>query len=233
MGEMDIFDIKNPDGSIKTKEEFLEVFEEIYDEVLEEEKDCIGLHQSTDIDEIINNFDFSERTVYITDEITQDTANSIFTLIRFWNTVDKKNNLAKEARKPIKFYINTPGGDLDSVLSIISTMQTSKTPIYTYTVGIGYSGGFFIGICGSKKFGMPYSSYLFHEGCSMDSGDSRKFIQRVDFYKTNLNRLKKIVLANTSITEEEYNEKIKDDWFFTAEEAKRYGVIDEIIEEIE
>ena len=64
----------------------------------------------------------------------------------------------------------------------------------------------------------------------MDGGDAHKFIQRAKFYETQLKRLKKIVLKDTKITEEEYSIHKDSDWFMDPEEALRYGVIDEIVE---
>lgn len=234
----------NKDGTIKSKEEFLKSVESIYDEMKEKyeskTKDTYDSYLDylndeeniINVDDVLNTFDFLERTIYLAEEIKSEHANSVFNLIKFWNTMDVKDELPIEEREPIKIYINTPGGDLDAVFSIISSIKASKTPVYTYTIGTGYSGGFFIGICGHKRFGFPYSSFLFHEGCTMDGGDAHKFLQRTAFYKEQLNRLKEITIKNTKITEFEYENHIKDDWFFRPEDAIKYGVIDEIVTEI-
>ena len=65
----------------------------------------------------------------------------------------------------------------------------------------------------------------------MDGGDAHKFIQRTDFYKKQLARLKKLVIDNTKISSEQYDEYRKDDWFMEPEDALKYGVIDEIVKE--
>lgn len=226
-------------GDLKSKEDFLKEVEEFYDEAAElnTEKD---LCQSAfdiitdpesliDVEATIENFDFRERSIFIVEEIEQHHANSVFEMINFWNTIDEYDDVPDEERIPIKIYINSPGGDLNAVFSIISSIKASRTPVHTVTFGTGYSGGFFIGISGHKRYGFPYSSYMFHEGSVMDGGDSHKFLQNVDFYKKQMKRLKNIVVDNTKITSEQYDEHKKDDWFFDAEEAIQNGVIDEII----
>ena len=108
----------------------------------------------------------------------------------------------------------------------------SKTPVWTITIGRGYSGAFFIGSAGHKRYGYPHSSYLFHEGCAQDGGDAHKFLQGVKFYEKQLSMLRKITLKQTGLTGDDYKKHRKDDLWMTAEEALKYGVIDEIIEEL-
>ena len=151
--------------------------------------------------------------------------------IRFWNHVDNFDGVELEERMPIKVYINTPGGDVQAVFNIISAIKMSKTPVYTITYGCGYSGGFFIGICGHKRYCFMNSSFLFHEGMNIDGGDAHKFLQHVDFYKHQLKKIKEITVNNTKITSDEYEEHKKDDWFFSPAEALHYGLVDEILEE--
>ena len=143
-----------------------------------------------------------------------------------------EDNIPIEEREPIKIYIDSPGGDLDATFSIIDAIALSKTPVWTVTIGRGCSGAFFIGIAGHKRFGFPHSTYLFHEGCAENGGDAHKFIQGVKFYETRLEMLKEHTLKHTKITEEKYKKHKKDDLWMTAEDAIKYGVIDEILTEI-
>lgn len=180
---------------------------------------------------VLDTFDFASRTIYITDEIEHMNSYEVIRRIRFWNRIDEIDGIEPEKRIPIKIYINTPGGDVQEVFNIISAIKISKTPVHTITYGSGYSGGFFLGICGHRRFGFANSSYLFHEGMAMDMGDAHKFLQHVEYYKFQLKKIKNITLENTKITSDEYDAKHKDDWFMTPSEALHYGVIDEIIEE--
>lgn len=241
-----VIELLNENGEVKTKEEFIKDVENLYDSMKEqydEETNEINENMSAfniftdpeaqiDVESTLQTYDFSDRSIYLTEEIEQSHANSVFEMIKFFNNIDEMDEIPIEEREPIKIYINTPGGDLDAVFSIIGSIKISKTPVHTITIGTGYSGGFFIGICGHKRFGLPYSSYLFHEGASMDGGDAHKFLQRASFYKLQLKRLRKIVTSHTSISDEKYEKFRKDDWFMDADEALKYGVIDEIIQEL-
>lgn len=231
-----IISFYNDDGSLKSKTELLDNVSEIYDSISNGEGPTfydMVTDPELNIDpvEVLTTFDFNNRTLYITKEITSAMADDFFQIVNFWNVVDNKDN--NENPLPIKVYINTPGGEIDAVLSIISTIKASTTPVYTIITGTGYSGGFLIGISGHKRFCLQHSSFLFHEGAAaLGSSDAHKLIQEVDFYKFQLEKLKSIVLENTKITEQEYNNHKKDDWFFDAETALQYGIIDEIITKI-
>lgn len=182
-----------------------------------------------DTEATLTTFNFFKRTIYIVDEIEPAHADAVFESINFWNKADEIDKIPVKNREPINIYINTPGGDLNAAFSIIGAIKASKTPVNTITYGTGYSAGFFIGICGHKRYGLPYSSYLLHEGSSMQAGDSQKFLQNANFYKCQLGLLKKIVLENTKIPKKTYEKKLADDWFMTVEDALKFGVIDEVL----
>lgn len=198
-----------------------------------EEKEFCCLEDTTvDIESTLNTFSFYNRSLYINEPIENSHAKSIHKFFKLWNTADEAEEIPVEDRTPIKIYINTPGGDLNAVFSIINSITSSKTPVYTVTIGSGYSGGFFIGIVGHKRFAYPYSSFLFHEGMIVEDGDAHKFLQKAEFYKKQLASLENIVLKHTKITKKIYEKNKKNDWYFDSEEALQYGIIDEIINEI-
>lgn len=230
--------IYNQDGTIKSKENFLQDVEKVYDSIVSESiydadniEDIIT-DPAVDLndEQIISNFNYLSRSLYLTGEITQEIASKIFQMINLWNEIDSSNEIEDDDRNPIKIYINTPGGDLDATFSIIGAIKASKTPVHTITIGQAYSGGFLIQISGDKKFCYPYSSFLFHEGSSFDCGDAHKFIQHTEFYKTQLNIMKELIINNTKISESEYESHHKDDWFITAKEAVEKGIVDTILE---
>lgn len=152
-------------------------------------------------------------------------------VIRFWNSVDNEENIPVEERKPIKIFIHSPGGLLTSTFTIIDAIKMSKTPVYTIAMGETYSGGFFTFLAGHKKFAYPHASFLYHEGATANGGDANKFRNFAKFYEVQLEQLRQVVLDNSSISEEEYEKHIKDDWWLTAEEAVNYGIADAIITE--
>ena len=180
-------------------------------------------------DDIINLDEALDRTAYIGD-ITTVLGTTISSLIRFWNKWDDKHNIAIEDRKPIKLYINSNGGDLDGTFTIIDAIRLSNTPVWVINEGKAYSGGFFIFIAGHKRFAYEHSSFLYHEGSTGTQGTAGQFQNYTAFYKKQLDQLKDIVLKYTNITEEQYKEIHKDDYWMTAEEALQDCVCDVILE---
>ena len=165
-------------------------------------------------------------------EIDGNVGDAIDSYIRFFNRQDEQDGIPVEERVPIKIYIDSPGGDLIATFTMINSIRMSKTPVWTINIGAAYSGGFFTFIAGHKRFAYPLASFLFHEGSTGTSGDAGKFRNFADFYKKELDNLKKVVLEYTDITEEDYEKHINDDWWFTAEEALKYGICDEITKEL-
>lgn len=228
-------DIMNEDGSLKSKEDFLNEMAALYDAIEDTvdeqsfltEDDCCGSMEVMDI------VSFKERMLWLNGEIVPDTARDIGTAkeivdkIITWNKQDK--DIPVEERKPINLIINSEGGDMMQALTIIDIITASKTPVHTYVIGMAYSAAFLIALCGAKRFGTKNSTYLFHEGMAGFMGDAHKLLQGVQFYKnTLLKKTKKIVLDNSKIDNDMYEEHVKDDWFFDANEAIKLGVIDEI-----
>lgn len=183
-------------------------------------------------DQLVDHYQsFNDRNIVI-GEIGYEIAVAVDSIIRFWNKVDEEAGLAVEERKPIKIYLHSPGGFLTSTFTMIDAIKMSKTPVYTIAMGETYSGGFFIFLAGHKKFAYPHASFLYHEGATANGGDANKFRNFAKFYEVQLEQLRQVVLNNSSISEEEYEKHIKDDWWLTAEEAVKYGIADEILTEL-
>ena len=165
-------------------------------------------------------------------EIDTVVADSVDSYIRFFNRLDKEENIPIEERKPVLIYIDSQGGDLMGSFTIIDSIKASETPVWTINIGMAYSGGFFVFLAGHRRFSYKNASFLFHEGSTAQWGDAHKFNNFADFYKRILKRLKNHVIENSEITEEEYEKHIKDDWWLTPEEAIEYGICDEIVEKV-
>ena len=197
----------------------------LIDSLIDAEKDN---YDFTDVVDLHNGID---RNMHL-GEISNDVADAIDNFIRFFNKQDNQNNTPIEERKPIKLFIDSIGGDIMGTLTIIDSIRQSDTPVYTINTGQAYSGGFFCFIAGHKRICYPNASFLFHEGSTGTFADANKFNNWADFYKKILKRLRNITLDFTNITEEEYNEHQKDDWWFFAEEALEKGICDEISTEL-
>ena len=193
--------------------------------LVESDKDQYDFGDITDLSNALN------RQLNV-GEIDGNVGDAIDSYIRFFNRQDEQDGIPVEERVPIKIYIDSLGGDLIATFTMINSIRMSKTPVWTINIGAAYSGGFFTFIAGHKRFAYPLASFLFHEGSTGTSGDAGKFRNFADFYKKELDNLKKVVLEYTDITEEDYEKHINDDWWFTAEEALEYGICDEITKEL-
>jgi ATP-dependent Clp protease protease subunit len=184
---------------------------------------------AADFDKVLETNAYFQREILVGD-IDPDLGVAINTLIRVYNQFDNENNIPVAQRKPIKIFIDSNGGDLDAAFTIIDSIKLSKTPVWTINIGTAYSGGFFIFINGHKRFAAPLSTFLYHEGSTANVGDAGKFNNFADFYKKQLELLKKITISCTNITEEMYKEHQKDDWWIDANEALELGICDEIVD---
>lgn len=188
------------------------------------------LNQSSikDFESLSEYVDIVNRNIYIGD-IEEITGTAVDSFIRLYNMIDKQLNIPVEERIPIKIFINSNGGDLTATCTAIDAIKMSKTPVHTINQGRAYSGGFLIYICGHKRYSFLSANFLFHEGSTVMGGDAHKFESAADYYKKRREKMKKLVLDNTKISPELYDEKKKDDWWFDTEEAEKLGMVEVIV----
>ena len=208
----------------------MNIFEFDLDNVLPEVFDNVK-EDTKDFSSIINLNANLNREVYLYD-IEEGTGASIDAYIRFWNEQDKKNNIPKEEREPIKLIIDSGGGLLTDTFTIIDSIKASETPVIGICIGIAYSGGFFSFIACHKRYAYPHASFLFHEGSTSSGGTSTQFANFASFYKKQLEQIKDIVIENTNISEKEYAEIKKDDVWYNVKDGIEKGFIDKVISNI-
>ncbi len=118
---------------------------------------------------------------------------------------------------------------MDDGFELIDTIRASKTPVYTINVGYAYSMGFLIMLAGHKRFSMPSSKFLLHDGSNFAWGSSAKIRDQMAFQEKFEARVKDYIISRTNITPKEYDKKYRVEWYMFADEAKAYGVIDSIV----
>lgn len=150
-----------------------------------------------------------------------------------WNREDI--GLSIEERKPIKLMFFSYGGQIDINYSFIDLIQKSKTPVWGVNMGQACSAACFIFIACHKRFAMPRSSYLIHQGGVEGgfSGTYEQVIAAIMEYQRQIKELGEYLLQYTNITEDMLNEKFDSEWYLTAEEAVKLGVADEIVNDID
>jgi ATP-dependent protease ClpP protease subunit len=150
-----------------------------------------------------------------------------------WNREDI--GLPIEERRPIKLMFFSYGGQIDINYSFIDLIQKSKTPIWGVNMGQACSAACFIFIACHKRFAMPRSSYLIHQGGVEGgfSGTYEQVVAAIMEYQRQIEELGQYLLQYTNITEEMLNEKFDSEWYLTAEEAIKLGVADKIVDDID
>ena len=179
------------------------------------------------VEEIMWLRDLQQRKLFLNCEVSQGSVDEIIHAILQYNKDDK--GIKPEERKPILLYICSNGGEVDAGYSLIDVIETSKTPVYTINLGYWYSMAFIIGIAGHKRFATRNSKILCHDGMSMVYASGSKAQDQMDFYKRLEARTKAHILKYTKISEELYQNKVRYEWYVFADEAKKLGIIDQII----
>ena len=187
------------------------------------------LDNNLTIENIITNHEAIEREICI-GAFDPVMASDIISRIRFYNALDDKEGLSPEDRKPIKLIIDSCGGDLTACFSIIDAIELSKTPVHAYVIGNALSCGFLLTINCHKRFGYAHSTYLFHKGSAGIQGTADQVKSFTKYYdEVQLSQIKDFVLTKTNITPKKYKSIEKDDYYISAKEALKLGVIDEIL----
>ncbi len=132
----------------------------------------------------------------------------------------------------INFYINSPGGAVDDTLALYDTMQFLSSPVATYCIGRAYSGGAVLLASGQKgkRYILPHAKVMIHQpygGVTGQASDIKIQAEQIIKMKKGLNQ----ILANH--TGQPFDTVAKDaerDKYFDAEEAKAYGLVDEVLQ---
>lgn len=134
----------------------------------------------------------------------------------------------------IHFYINCPGGSVTATLAIYDTMQYMECPISTYCMGIAASGAAIILAAGTKgkRYALPNSKVMIHQPWGQVGGQVSDIeIQATEILKER-HRLNEILAKHTGQPLERIEKETDRDRFFGAEEAKEFGLVDEVIKKI-
>lgn len=172
----------------------------------------------------------NDRIFWIDVEITDSLFEYSKQIIRF-NQEDK--DIPVDNRKPIKFFINSPGGDLEVMLAFIGLMQISKTPIYTINAGVSYSAAGLILMAGHKRFALPNTQALIHTGSGQIGGTYDQTTEQMKNYKQMVEKMKDFIISHTNIDQKLFKKNQSKDWFITTDEQLSLGIVDKIVEDLD
>lgn len=171
-----------------------------------------------------------ERKIYL-DFVVDDYVLGIQRMILRWNMEDR--GLDPAQRQPIRLYIMSYGGSMDYMWTLIDSINTSVTPVYTYNMGQAASAASLIFMSGRKRFMMPNAKVVIHEGSASFEGDAIKVKDQSDSYKKDLRRMKEYILSHSAISRAQLMKKRANDWELDAQLCLDNKVCDAIINSIE
>lgn len=166
----------------------------------------------------------SDRIIFLKGAVNEDSANSIVAQILLLDQMDKD--------RPIHFYINSPGGSVTDGLAIVDTMRQVHAPVHTYCVGCAASMGAILLSSGDKRASLPNSWIMIHEpNQTFRNATFTTTDQEIDtaLMIKMRDQLSTILSKNTGQRLSKIKKDCQRDFWMTAEEAKEYGIIDEIL----
>ena len=185
--------------------------------------------ESAMLDDVFYLKDLKQRKLFLNTDVDQLSVFEIVKHIMQFNKEDK--GLEVSERTPILLYITSNGGEVDSGFELIDVIESSKTPVYTINLGYEYSMGFLIGLAGHKRFATRNAKFLMHDGSQFIFNSGAKAQDQMEFQKKVEERVREYILEHSSLTDEEYDSKLRVEWYLFAEEAKEKGCVDCIIGE--
>lgn len=195
-----------------------------YDYEIEIEK---ALLDAGMIEELFYLNDLKQRKLFLNVDIDQLAVADIVKHIMQYNAEDR--GIDPKDRQPILLYVTSNGGEVDSGFELIDIILNSKTPVYTINLGYQYSMGFLIGLAGHKRYATENAKFLMHDGSNFVYNSGAKAQDQMEFQRKVEERVKQYILSRSKLTNEEYDSKLRVEWYLFASEAKDKGFVDYII----
>lgn len=164
-----------------------------------------------------------DRIILLGDEVNNATANAIIAQLLFLE--------ADDPDKDIFLYINSPGGSVSAGLAIYDTMNFIKPDVSTVCLGMAASMGAFLLAAGAKgkRFALPNSEIMIHQPMGGASGQATDIAIHAEHILRTRENLNKILAERTGQSLEQIKQDTERDNFMTAEQAKAYGLVDEVM----
>ena len=164
-----------------------------------------------------------ERIIFLGEEVNDVSASVIVAQLLFLE--------ADDPNKDIQLFINSPGGSVTAGLAIYDTMQYIKCDVSTVCIGMAASMGAFLlsGGAKGKRFALPNAEIMIHQPSGGAQGQATEISIAAEHILRTRQKLNEIMAANTGQPLETIKADTERDNFMSAEEAKAYGLIDEVI----
>lgn len=164
-----------------------------------------------------------DRIIFLGEEVNDVTSSLVVAQLLFL--------AAEDPDKDINLYINSPGGSVTAGMAIYDTMQYIKPDVSTICLGMAASMGAFLlaGGAKGKRYALPNSEIMIHQPLGGAKGQATDIKIHADWIIKTREKMNKMLSENTGKTIEEIARDTERDNFMSAEEAKAYGLIDEVI----
>ncbi|MCH7529554.1 ATP-dependent Clp endopeptidase proteolytic subunit ClpP [Patescibacteria group bacterium] len=164
-----------------------------------------------------------ERIIFLGGPIEDHTANIVIAQLLFLESEDPK--------KDISLYINSPGGSVTSTLAMLDTMNYIKPDVSTVCVGVAASGAAILLSAGKrgKRFALPNAEVMIHQPWGGIQGQATDIEITAKHILSVKDKLNKILAKNTNQTLAQVEKDVDRDFFMNTEEAKKYGIVDQIL----
>jgi ATP-dependent Clp protease protease subunit len=164
-----------------------------------------------------------DRIIFLGGPIDDDTANIVIAQLLFLQNEDPK--------KDISLYINSPGGSASATLAMIDTIAHIKCDVSTVCVGMAASGGAWLLSAGTKgkRYALTNAEVMIHQPLGGAEGQASDIEIRARHILKLRDTLNKMMAKNTGKTVQQIEKDVDRDFFLSAEEAKKYGIIDKVL----
>jgi len=173
-------------------------------------------------DQVFNRL-LRNRIIFLGSAVDDDIANTLCAQLLLLN--------AEDPQKDISLYINSPGGSVTAGMAIYDTMQFVTNDIVTVAMGMAASMGQFLLTAGTpgKRFALPNSEILMHQGSAGLGGSASDIKIQAEWLLRGKKKMTELTARHTGQSIETIHRDSDRDHWFSTEEAKAYGLIDEII----
>lgn len=175
-----------------------------------------------------------KRMIFLYGDINEKNCADIAFDIHCQNIEDDESESHEKdfVRKPIRLYINSFGGEVYPMWMLISAIENSKTPVYTYCTGYAMSAAFQIFLAGQKRYISKHATLMYHQIHCWRSGKYQDLVddrEHMDFLNS---QIEEFVLEKTTLSHEEINtiREMKRDAYFSSKDAVEKGMA-ELLEE--
>lgn len=164
-----------------------------------------------------------ERIIFLGEEINEHTSNLVIAQLLFLE--------AEDSKKDITLYISSPGGLVSGTLAMIDTINHIKCDVSTICVGIAASGGAWLLSSGTKgkRFILPNAEVMIHQPLGGAQGQTTDILITAEQYRKHRELLAEMMAKNCNQKKEKVIKDLERDYWMDANEAKKYGIIDDIL----